>query len=266
MTSQPFKPVLPVATVLAILLGLGVNALSNRYPPLGVTIAQLSNTRFAEVLIIPANYAFAIWGLIYLGLLAYGGYQLLQRYPSAALQRSRIGIIGASLAQVAWVVLFLYQYFLGSMLAMLAILGALLWVYEGLVAREADGFDDVPAAPRPLQRLTHADQWFLYRPISLYLGWISVATIVNAAIALYELRGNSWGLPPTLWTVILMAIATGIAVTLIQQREDEVFALVVVWAMVAIALKSLTIPLIAVGGLGLSAGLMGYLAYRQWLQ
>lgn len=249
--------VLPVTTILAILAAMIVNGLSNRYPPLGVTVVQLSNGRFAEVIIIPANYAFAIWGLVYLGLLTYAGYQLVQRHPSPILQRSRMGLILASLAQIAWVIVFLYQYFAASLLAMLGILAALLWVYQGLSASALEG------EPCP-RRLSRAEQWFVQRPLSLYLGWISVATIVNVAIALYALRGNDWGLPPTLWTALLMAIASGIAATLVQQRGDTIFALVVVWALVAIALKSLGLPLVAISGFGLSALLLGYLGYRQW--
>lgn len=57
----------------AILAAFGMNVWANVAPLNGLTIGAISNTFFREVLIVPANYAFAIWGLIYLGLLSFGG-------------------------------------------------------------------------------------------------------------------------------------------------------------------------------------------------
>ncbi|MCS6813645.1 MAG: tryptophan-rich sensory protein, partial [Cyanobacteria bacterium] len=53
-----------LATLGAIWGSIAVNALSNIKPPNGINIGRLSNLLFAEVQIIPANYAFAIWGVI----------------------------------------------------------------------------------------------------------------------------------------------------------------------------------------------------------
>ena len=60
-----------IVTLIAIILAFVVNVASNIFPFNGLTIGQISNTLFKEVLIIPANYAFIIWGLIYLGLFAF---------------------------------------------------------------------------------------------------------------------------------------------------------------------------------------------------
>ena len=64
-----------IATIAAILGAIVVNALSNFFPLNGLSIGAISNTLFGEVLVTPANYAFAIWGVIYLGLIAFGIYQ-----------------------------------------------------------------------------------------------------------------------------------------------------------------------------------------------
>ncbi|MGL4622150.1 MAG: tryptophan-rich sensory protein, partial [Chroococcidiopsis sp.] len=67
--------ILSLATLFAILATLGVNVLSNFFPVRGLNIGEIANTILQGVQITPANYAFAIWGLIYLGLIAYGIYQ-----------------------------------------------------------------------------------------------------------------------------------------------------------------------------------------------
>ncbi|MEO0491633.1 MAG: tryptophan-rich sensory protein, partial [Cyanobacteria bacterium J06659_2] len=69
-----FATRLPLFTLVAILATLMVNTLSNFFPPGGQNVGEISNTVLSGVLITPANYAFAIWGLIYIGLIAYGVY------------------------------------------------------------------------------------------------------------------------------------------------------------------------------------------------
>ncbi len=54
------------ANLMAIIAAFGINVLANLAPFNGLTIGEISNTVFRDVKIIPANYAFAIWGLIYL--------------------------------------------------------------------------------------------------------------------------------------------------------------------------------------------------------
>ena len=63
-----------IATMVTISFAIVWNFITNTFPPTGVKIAELSNTVFANVKIIPANYAFAIWGVIYIGLIAFGIY------------------------------------------------------------------------------------------------------------------------------------------------------------------------------------------------
>lgn len=89
-----------IATLFAILATLTINVLSNFFPLKGANIGEISNTILQGVQITPANYAFAIWGLIYIGLIAYGIYQLRptqRRDPT--LQRVDILLIVACVAQ-----------------------------------------------------------------------------------------------------------------------------------------------------------------------
>jgi hypothetical protein len=224
-----------ISTLTAILGSILINTLSNLFPPNGVNIGKLSNSLFAPVQIIPANYAFAIWGLIYLGLIAFGIYQLQSSQRlNPSLQRGGYLLVWASLAQCAWIYLFLGRLFALSLLAMLGILGSLILFYQRLGIGQ--------------QRVSRKERWFIHIPISLYLGWITVATVVNVAIALFSLNWNGWGISATLWTVLLMLISTALGSFVAVQRRDTAYTLVIVWALVAIVIRHQNIPLIAITG------------------
>lgn len=122
--------VLPIATLIAILTTLIVNILSNFFPPQGLNIGEIANTILQGVQITPANYAFAIWGLIYLGLIAYGIYQLRPEQRShPTIRRVDSLLIIACIAQMVWVYLFTMRLFWLSVVAMLAILLPLIGAY-----------------------------------------------------------------------------------------------------------------------------------------
>ena len=210
-------------TFAAVVIAFIVNVLSNIFPLNGLTIGGISNTLFKDVLIIPANYAFAIWGLIYLGLFAFAIYQVLpSQRENLNLRKTAYLLTIASIAQSIWVYLFLSRLFVLSVIAMLLILLPLITVYLRLR-------NGTPAS--------RAEKWFIRYPISIYLGWISVATIVNIASALYINDWNGFGISPEVWTVIMVVIATFVAAIALLQRQDIAYSGVTVWALIAIAIK-----------------------------
>lgn len=224
--------VLPIATLIAILATLTVNILSNFFPPQGLSIGEVANTILQGVQVTPANYAFAIWGLIYLGLIAYGIYQLrpAQRSNSTIRQVDTLLII-ACLAQIAWVYLFTSRLFWPSVVAMLAILLPLIGAYLQL---------------RSGKRVSREQRWLAQVPFSVYLGWISVATIVNIASALYSSGWNGWGIRAESWTVIMLIVGAVVAAIVAIQQVDIAFTLVFVWAYVAIAIRQFNDPAIGI--------------------
>lgn len=225
-------------TLLAILGTFAVNVWSNLAPINGQTIGEISNNQFAEVRIVPADYAFAIWGVIYLGLIGFGIYQL-RAQQSSRLQQTRLLLVIACIAQAIWVILFLYNQFWLSVLAMLAILLPLIMILPLQIAR------------RPASR---AEKWLAQVPFGIYAGWISVATIVNIALALYSQNWNGWGISAEVWTVIMMTVAAGVGALVNLRCRDAAYPLVIVWALVAIAIKQ-TLPLIVIPAIGLATGL-----------
>jgi hypothetical protein len=233
---------LPWLTFLAIIATFAVNVWSNLSPINGETIGEISNTLFADVQIIPANYAFAIWGVIYIGIIGFGIYQLLPaQRQNLRLNRIRPWLILACVAQAIWVFFFLERQFWLSVVAMLAILLPLILIYRQLeVGRQPAG---------------RAEKWLVQLPFGIYLGWISVATIVNIASALYSQNWNGLGISPTLWTVIMMVAATVVAAILTLQHREIAFPLVIIWALVAVAVRQTNIPLIVMTAIALSFGL-----------
>ncbi|MEA5624167.1 tryptophan-rich sensory protein [Nostoc sp. UHCC 0251] len=213
-----------LVTLAAIFGAFVVNVVSNVFPLNGLSIGEISNTLFKNVLVIPANYAFAIWGLIYLGLFAFGVYQVLpaQRHDPD-LRKTDYLLVIACVAQSIWVYLFLSRLFALSVIAMLLILLPLIAVYVQLEI----GNKHVPRLKK----------WCIHFPISIYLGWISVATIVNVACALDFHGWNGWGISAVIWTLIMLFIATAVAAVIVIQRRDMAYTGVILWALVAIAFK-----------------------------
>lgn len=246
---------LAIATLVAILATLIVNSLSNFFPPQGANIGQIANTELRAVQVLPANYAFAIWGLIYLGLIAYGIYQLRpDQHSHPTIQRVSSLLIVACVAQMVWVYLFTVRLYWLSVVAMLLILLPLIGAYLNL--------------NNGRWRETRAWRWLVQIPFSIYLAWISVATVVNVASALYASNWNGWGLSSSTWTVIMLVIITLLGALMILQRQDLAFTLVLVWALVAIAIRQSDTPLITWTAAGAaiilsSLGALGKIRTRQ---
>lgn len=234
-----------IATLFAILATLTINVLSNFFPLKGANIGEISNTILQGVQITPANYAFAIWGLIYIGLIAYGIYQLrpTQR-QDPTLQRVSILLIIACVAQIVWVYLFTMRFFWLSVVAMLVILLSLIGAYLKL------GVGKV--------RTLRDRQWLAHIPLSIYLGWISVATVVNIASALYISNWDGWGVNAVNWTAIMLVVATVIAAIVAIKRADVAFTCVFIWAYIAIAIRQVDNPTISITAV-VSAVVLGIL-------
>ena len=217
---------------LAILAAFGINVWANIAPWKGLTIGEISTTFFPNVLIIPANYAFAIWGLIYLGLISLAIYQVLPTQSN----NHRLRQIGyylaiSSLSQIIWVFLFQSQLFGLSVIAMVGILVPLLLLYLRL------GIN--------LTNLPSPQRWLINFPISIYFAWISVATIVNIASALEIEDWSGWGISPQVWTTIMIVVGAITAAIVTWQRRDSIYGGVFVWALVAISLGRGENPTIA---------------------
>lgn len=199
-----------------------INFYSNTKHFNGQSMGQVS-ARY-PTLLTPAGYAFSIWGLIFLSLVAYAGWQLLPAQKNTSLPDAIARPLTlASVATAAWVVLFAYEWILPSVGVMVIILGSLIVVY-GRVRQQV--FAGRVSA-------------LVSVPFSLYLGWISVASFINITIGLQQLglRVND-GQAVSL-TLALLALIVVAALLMSRIFRDLVYPLVIAWALVAIWLVRL---------------------------
>jgi hypothetical protein len=95
----------------------------------------------------------------------------------------------------------------------------------------------------------------LHMPVSLYLGWLCVATISNISCVLEHTGWNRWGLTAETWMLIMLAVTGLLAFVIAWQRRDAVILLVLAWALAGIAIKQADSVAVATSSYAI-AGLM----------
>jgi hypothetical protein len=227
MNKDIFRQTIIVLVVLATLV---VNGLANALPLNGLTTGEISD-RF-EVYFVPAGYVFSIWGLIYFGLIGYAVFQALPSQKQNPRLRSIAGIfVLASFANMAWLFLWHYEQFAGTLVAMLVLLLCLIAIYLRLEIGRG--------------KVSFGETWLVRVPFSLYLGWISVATVSNVTSLLDFLNWDGFGLSPELWMIIILAVVVVIAGLVSLTRQDVPYALVIMWALAGIAIKHASVSVVA---------------------
>ena len=216
------------------------NILANALPLNGLNTGDISD-RF-KIFFVPAGYVFSIWGLIYVGLIAYAVYQVLP----AQRENPRLRSIGylfilSCAANTAWLFLWHYEIFEFTLIAMLVLLLSLIAIYLRLGIGQSI--------------VTRGEKWAVQVTFSIYLGWITVATIANATQLLYSLDWNGWGISPEIWTVIMLAAGVVISALVSLTRADIAYSLVLVWAYIGIAVKHSNTSLVSTSAL-IGAGLI----------
>ncbi len=224
------KHSLPWINSAVAVVALVVNGMANAIPLNGQTTAAVSD-KF-PVYFVPAGYVFAIWGVIYLGWIAFVVYQALPaQRENPRLQRIGWLFALSCVANASWIFLWHYEYFPLTAVVMLSLLALLIAIYLRL---------DIGR-----QRVSTVEKWCVDIPFSLYLGWISVATIANVTDLLYYWKWDALGIAPETWAVIMLLAASAIALAVALTRADVAFLLVIVWSFAGIAVKQGSVPLVA---------------------
>jgi benzodiazapine receptor len=219
-----------LVVLLAVVATIVLNGLANALPLNGQMTGEISD-RF-QVYFVPAGYVFSIWGLIYLALGAYAVYQALPaQRENPRLRRVGYLFVFSCLANIAWLFLWHYERFVWTVIAMLGLLLSLIAIY----LRLGIGRTQVPPAER----------WLVHVPFSIYLGWITVATVANVTSLLDYVNWGGWGIQPAVWAVIMLVVGAAIASAVGLTRGDVAYMLVIVWAFVGIAVKHAATPLVA---------------------
>jgi benzodiazapine receptor len=229
-----------VLNILAFILVVAVNGLANSLPINNQTTGAVSDSY--PVMFTPAGYVFSIWGLIYLGLLAFVIYQALPgQRDNPRLERVGYWFIWSCVLNSIWIFLWHYELMLWSVIVIVGLLVSLIMVY----LRLETGRSPVPAGEALLARL----------PFSIYLGWISVATIANVSVLLYSLGWDGFGLTEQVVTVIMLVIGSLLGYLIVRRHGEVAYPLVLVWAFVGIVLKQSGFTLVVVAA-GLAAAAM----------
>jgi hypothetical protein len=211
-----------IAVIVVILATITINVLANALPINGLNTGQISD-RF-QVYFVPAGYVFSIWGLIYIGLIAYAVYQALpSQRENPRLQATGWWVVLGGLANSTWIFLWHYEQFVGTLGAMLILLASLIAVY----LRLGTGLTRVPAA----------ETWAVRVPFSIYLGWISVATIANVSDVLDFVGWNQFGISDGTWMIAILAVVVALAGVMNYIRRDIAYTAVLLWALAGIGVK-----------------------------
>ena len=226
---------LQISNIVALLITIVMNYLSNTGIFNDSTMASVSASY--QNYFTPAGYAFSIWGIIYVLLIAFAIHQSKGLFDKAKKAPEIVDNIGwmfviSCVANCLWIIAWLYDYTGFSVIIMAILLSSLLSI--------------VVRTRMELDLITFKQVAFEWWPFAIYLGWITVAIIANIAAYLTKIEWNGFGISPVSWTIIMILIATLIHEYLIWNRNLRESASVAVWGLVAVAVANWgTTPMVA---------------------
>jgi hypothetical protein len=228
MNNTPLRKTLSILNLLGFLGTVIVNYLAVTLPLNSRTTGELSDQY--PNLFVPAGFTFSIWGVIYLLLAIFIIYQLVYAFRKTMQNSSfleKIGILFfvSSLANLGWVFVWHFELVSLSLFLMLILLSSLMTIYVKLQIGKSN-------SPK-------SEKYLIHLPFSVYLGWITIATIANATALLVNLGWNRFGLSEPFWTVFVIIVGIAISLIILFYRKDIFYCLVVDWALFGILIKHL---------------------------
>jgi hypothetical protein len=214
------------------------NALSQTLPIGVATNAEIANR--LPIYFFPANLTFSIWGVIYIGWIAFAIYQALPSQRSNPFVRA-VGwwFVLGSLGNVGWLLLFQNLQIAPSQVPIVWLLITLGIIYVRIRR--------VEVTP------TTGDTWAVFVPVSIYFAWSAVANVANVTYILYDTGVRELlGLPEATWGAIMLVVAGLITGAVAYFHKDIAYFAVIVWAFAGIILRYPDVAPVA-----LTAGAMG---------
>jgi len=209
--------------IVAFVLTVLVNGLAGSTTILGgKNTAQISDAN--PTLITPAGYVFSIWGVIYILLGIFIVFQALPSEQGKDFQK-RIGLLFvlSSLLNITWLFLWQFEYLSLSVVLMFLLLATLILTYMRLRIGKSV--------------VSLREKLAVHVPFSVYLGWITIASIANVAVTLVSVNWDGFGISPETWATLIIIVALLITIIVTATRKDVAYGLVIVWALVGIAVK-----------------------------
>ena len=134
----------------------------------------------------PAGYAFAIWAVIYLWLLAGAGFGLVARARELDWAEMRPPLLLSLAVGAAWL-----------SVAEFSVLGATVLIWAMLLPAQAT-----------LRSAPELDRWWGRAPVALYAGWLTAASCVAIGLVLAGYQGMDPG------TAAILSLLLALAITL----------------------------------------------------
>ncbi|MGD6853329.1 MAG: TspO/MBR family protein [Candidatus Bathyarchaeia archaeon] len=180
-------------------------------------------------LITPAGYVFSIWGIIYFLLGVFVIYQALPRERNSTYHK-KIGwlFVLSSLINIAWIFVWQYESLILSVVLIFALLLSLIAIYLRL---------DIGRS-----KVKVGERLAVHLPFSVYLGWITIASIADVAVTLTAYNWDGFGISPETWAILVVAVALVITLLMLGIRKDIAYALVIIWALVGIGVNHSSNP------------------------
>ena len=224
--------ILAIANCLGFIVTVIMNGLANGLPINGKTTGELAD--MYPNLFVPAGVTFAIWGVIYFLLLVFVIYQIVKVYRQTGNTRA-IKAIGpwfilSSVANCSWILAWHYMMPMLSLGIMIVLLISLIKIYLNLESVKTE--------------IPETQQYLTYPVFSIYLGWITVATIANTTAVLVHYGWQGGPLTEATWTIVMISVAIALGLYFSLLKKDIFYAVVIVWALYGILLKrSTALPL-----------------------
>jgi len=209
-----------VINTIGLIFLIGMNMLAVLLPLGNKTTGELSD--LYPNLFVPAGFTFAIWSVIYVLLIIFVTYQWIGKKGDFIVQKLGHWFIINAIANGLWLAFWHYEYVVVCIFIMLTILGSLIMMYRQL---EIKYFVNSPTP------------WQASVALSVYMGWISVATIANTTVIFVASGITELGLGADLWAAIVLIVAVMIAFAMLYRHRDIFFAAVVSWASYGIYSK-----------------------------
>lgn len=226
MLSRSARVTYSFLNFIGFLAVVSVNALAVILPINNRTTQELSD-KYPN-LFVPAGITFSIWGIIYILLAMFIIYQFVVAFRRSSDERGifeKIGILFfiSCIFNVSWILAWHYEIVWLSLIIMALLLISLISIYVRLGTGR--------------QQVRNSEKILVNIPFSVYLGWITIATIANVTAFLVQINWNKFGISDQLWTVVVIAVGVIITLATVFSRNDIFYCFVVIWALVGILLK-----------------------------
>jgi hypothetical protein len=224
---QPARNI-TLANLLGLVVVLAVNYLSNSLPLNGRTPGELSDQY--PNLFTPIGFTFSIWGIIYLWLMVWVGYQASGLFSkktadqvAPALEKTGYLFAYSCLLNVAW----LFAWHWEQLLVSVVIMANLLYILVQLNRAAGVGFSAT----------NKTEKWLSHIPFGIYQGWISVALIANVTAWLVGAEWGGAGIADSVWAVLMVSTGALVAVFMVWKQHNLGHGLAVCWALFGIYSK-----------------------------